>query len=239
MKTINIPASVKSMGYNPFRGDSQLKRINSQNAAYKFMGGILIKDNNTLIAAPNVSYVGLSYNIKKIEPYALWHNNNITAIDIPDSVETMGEAALAGAPNLEKVYLREGKLRTLPKAMLYNTKVSELYIPDTVTGFDENFNLKTSLKTIKGYTGSAAESFASDNGLTFVALNDQLLRGDANLDGRVNIIDASTIQRFLVEFEDLEGAAYRNADANNDGSVDIRDATVLQRYIARIITSLD
>ena len=239
LKTINIPASVKSMGYNPFRGDSQLKRINSQNAAYKFMGGILIKDNNTLVAAPNVSYVGLGYNIKKIESYALWHNNNITAIDIPDSVETMGEAALAGAPNLEKVYLREGKLKTLPKAMLYNTNVTELYIPDTVTGFDENFNLKTSLKTIKGYTGSAAESFASDNGLTFVALNDKLLRGDANLDGEVDIIDASVIQRFLVNMKNLEDVAYRNADANNDGSVDIIDATTIQRYLAGFITSLN
>lgn len=239
LRTINIPASVTSMGNNPFRGDSQLTNIISQHPAYSFSRGILYKNNNTVVAIPNAAEVHLGNNIREIEAYAIWYNKNITSITIPASVETMGNAALAGASNLNKVVLREGNLTTLPEALLYNTKVSELYVPDTVTSIDDNFKLgASSLKTIKGYSGTAAETYATANNITFVALNDKLVKGDTNLDGMVDINDALYIQRHLAEIESLEGAGLRNADVNNSGKVEISDVTKIQRYIARFITSL-
>lgn len=56
------------------------------------------------------------------------------------------------------------------------------------------------------------------------------LRGDADGDGSVDIIDATLIQRHLVGFRRLSPAAQLLADANGDGELDIDDATLIQRY---------
>ena len=57
------------------------------------------------------------------------------------------------------------------------------------------------------------------------------LRGDADLSGAVNILDATAIQRSLVS---LPVAGYNEAaaDADGDGTVDILDATAIQRFLA-------
>ena len=64
------------------------------------------------------------------------------------------------------------------------------------------------------------------------------LIGDANNDGVVDVIDATTIQKHLVKLVKLEGKGLANADANKDGTVDIQDATLIQKYIARLVKSL-
>ena len=58
------------------------------------------------------------------------------------------------------------------------------------------------------------------------------LRGDANLDGAVDITDATTIQRYDVKLIDLNETALTLADVNEDGDVSIIDATWIQRFEA-------
>lgn len=56
--------------------------------------------------------------------------------------------------------------------------------------------------------------------------------GDINGDGKVNVTDVTTVQRYLADacgFYDEQRAV---ADANADGSIDINDATYLQMYLA-------
>lgn len=55
--------------------------------------------------------------------------------------------------------------------------------------------------------------------------------GDVNLDGVLNIIDATAIQKHISELNILEGVALANADFNCDGLIDITDATSLQKAI--------
>lgn len=64
-------------------------------------------------------------------------------------------------------------------------------------------------------------------------------KGDVNGDGKVDIADATALQRALAEFEsawlDFDNENVRYAcDVNGDGSVDVRDVTGLQRMIAEI-----
>ena len=63
-------------------------------------------------------------------------------------------------------------------------------------------------------------------------------KGDADLDGVVTIIDATMIQRFLVDLEKLGDEALKQADADGDGDVTILDATYIQRYLVGIIAHL-
>ena len=56
------------------------------------------------------------------------------------------------------------------------------------------------------------------------------LLGDANLDGEVDITDATTVQRYDVKMIELSEAALTLGDVDKDGDVCIIDATWLQRW---------
>ena len=58
------------------------------------------------------------------------------------------------------------------------------------------------------------------------------LRGDADEDGAVTILDATRIQRRLADLIDDSGLDMQAADADLDGSVTILDATRIQRVLA-------
>lgn len=57
--------------------------------------------------------------------------------------------------------------------------------------------------------------------------------GDVNLDGNVNILDATEIQKHSVELISLNETQLKLADVNHDGKVDILDATEIQKIIVQ------
>lgn len=57
-----------------------------------------------------------------------------------------------------------------------------------------------------------------------------LLLGDADLDGEVNIIDVTIIQRYCIKINDLSDRALKAADVDGDGEVTAVDATFIQRW---------
>lgn len=56
------------------------------------------------------------------------------------------------------------------------------------------------------------------------------LLGDANLDGAVDIADATTVQRYALKMTALSETALRLADVDKDSDVSIIDATWIQRW---------
>ena len=71
-----------------------------------------------------------------------------------------------------------------------------------------------------------------------IAAPAQPLRGDADLDGEVTILDATRIQRFLADLVTENDIDKGNADADRDGEVTILDATRIQRYLADLVDEL-
>lgn len=65
---------------------------------------------------------------------------------------------------------------------------------------------------------------------------DAVVRYDVNRDGKLNISDATAIQKYragLLSDDDIDSA---QADINKDGDVTIRDATYIQLILADILT---
>ena len=58
--------------------------------------------------------------------------------------------------------------------------------------------------------------------------------GDVNLDGEVNVLDATLIQRYLAELDALNDRQLSLADVSGDNNVNIADATLIQMNIAEI-----
>ena len=65
---------------------------------------------------------------------------------------------------------------------------------------------------------------------------DGKLMGDADLDDEVTILDATHIQRYLVNLAEMTDEAKTLADVDQDKDVTILDATYIQRYLAAIET---
>lgn len=61
------------------------------------------------------------------------------------------------------------------------------------------------------------------------------LYGDADLNGEVNIKDASIVQKHIAKSITLKGKAFTQANVTGDTEVNIRDATAIQKKVADII----
>ena len=61
------------------------------------------------------------------------------------------------------------------------------------------------------------------------------LLGDINLNGKLDISDATTLQMHLAELVELSDEALSVADINADGRIDINDATTIQKILADLI----
>ncbi len=74
------------------------------------------------------------------------------------------------------------------------------------------------------------------NGCIMVINNSepQLLLGDVDMDGDVDIQDATLLQSCLIEAKTLTDEQFKLADVNQDGFVNVRDVTAIQRIVAEM-----
>ncbi len=70
-----------------------------------------------------------------------------------------------------------------------------------------------------------------------VNLSDVML-GDVNGDGKVDIVDVVMIRKHLVAIDELPQEALKNADVTKDGKVDIVDVVKIRQYLVGIIPEL-
>ncbi len=74
--------------------------------------------------------------------------------------------------------------------------------------------------------------------VTGLPTGDDFMLGDVDLNGTVDITDATVIQRYLAHLTPLSEKQQRLADVTHADGVDITDATVIQRYLAHFIDTL-
>ncbi len=164
-------------------------------------------------------------SLTKIPDYAFYACGVEGELVIPDGIKEIGEKAL-------------------------NCKCDGIVVPKSVEKIgDGAFGL---LEYIKGYKGTCAEAYAKENYITFIPLDenepvtsttaepstpplDKYETGDANLDGYINIKDATAIQKHIAMLEILEGDALTLADYDTDTVITIKDATAIQKKVAGLI----
>lgn len=62
-----------------------------------------------------------------------------------------------------------------------------------------------------------------------------ILYGDANLNGKIDITDATEIQKYSARIIDMNESNLIASDVNNDGEVNINDCTMVQKYLAHLL----
>ena len=114
--------------------------------------------------------------------------------------------------------------------------LAEVEIPDSVNAIADNFSIGSDKLVLFCNEGSYTDTYANSNELPVKYIREYVL-GDANLDGRFNILDATTIQKYKIGQAEIPLFRGRNyADVNGDGTITVRDATLIQMKLAKLIT---
>ena len=153
----------------------------------------------------------------------------LNKVTFPDTLKKIGDYAFATCPSLKEVSIPAG---------IKSVGVQSF-------GFIRTYNEETghwssskmSDFTVRGYENTDAMNFANFYDYEFISLGDigdfeyEGLLGDTNGDGVISIKDATTIQKHVVGFINLNKYQYENADFNGDGNVNVKDATAIQKFL--------
>lgn len=185
IKNLNIPQNVKIWGESSFSGCSSLVSVSLPDTLTKI-------PENCFSACQNLSSIKIPDNVSYIGDGAFAGCLSLEEINIPTYLNnepdmlfdgcirlkkvnfaknyngSISQRMFRNCSDLESIEIPDGTKQILWKAFYGCTKLKEIYIPQNVDHIDRDaFDECNSLKTIKGYKGSYAETFAKNNGFIF------------------------------------------------------------------------
>lgn len=156
----------------------------------------------------------IAEGISEIPEQCFYHCPSLTQIDLPASVTTIGVRAFDGCTALQSISLSENVVSIAPNA------------------FEGCNDL-----VIYCQQDSYALEYAIENHIRFVItdldpeIHSYYLRGDADGDNAVTVLDETVIERKLASLS-VKSFDERAADVDGDG-LNILDVTHIQRYLAK------
>lgn len=249
LQKINFPASLEFIGVSAFNSTA-IAEVNIDNPylviSSSAFSDYYLTDININVrkigrkvfgGCENLKNVTLGDSVEIIDNLAFFCCPSIENLIIPSSVKAIGQGAFAGDEIYGKKYCDGIKSITIPSTVEIIGIVPEqkgspftsgIYYPPTFPLTDEPLSVFDSDCVINGWYDTEAHSYALENNLAFVALNEDIAYGDTNKDGSVGISDAVLLQQFLVGQEYLSGY---EADVNKDGRINVFDANTLKREL--------
>lgn len=238
LSNVTIGNSVTSIGECAFKNCKSLINIDIPDSVTS-IGSTAFYHCNGL---KNISF---GKSVESIASSAFSFCENLTVVTMPNSVKSIGDSAFRYCTYLRSVSIGNAVTNVEAYAFMDCKNCTSITIPYTVKNIGEkafgyyilrnNGNMvvaKVTGFTIYGVKGSAAEQYARDNSFIFKAIsNDHPLLGDANVDGIIDINDATCIQKHLAGFN-VSDYVKEASDTNEDGYVTIGDVTEIQRYLA-------
>lgn len=192
--------------------------------------------------------------LRSLGDYSFARCTKLKEVLIPPVIQEMGTSAFSECTALKSARFYKGAVAGIPaqtfsgctaleNVRLENepasigafafsdcTSLTRMDIPDSVTEIADTAFYHCDNVVIYCSKASYAHAFAAEHAIAYV-LTDASIRGDADGDGDVSILDATRIQRklagFSMDFFD-EKAACITSD-----KISILDATAIQRYLVR------
>lgn len=149
----------------------------------------------------------------------------LTSVILPESVENIEMQAFRSCSGLNSITIKN------PDCYIFDSD-------RTISSYKWSDGFRG---TIYGYENSTAQAYAEKYGYNFEILADEILAGDADLDGEVGILDVVKVMMYVAnkEANPLSKQGLINADVYNSGDgVFIADALSIQKKVAQIIDTL-
>lgn len=262
LKMVLLPTNLKTLRADAFIGTAC---INNQTTPIKYVGTSPFKPNTKtwiVECEEDVSSVSIDPEAKHIGGNAFDTSYNLKSIEIPGNIISIGDCAFSNCTKLQSITLSEG-IETIDTWAFYNcTKVKNVTIPSSVTfigedafgytykdvGDDTDYNVKISGFTISGYAGTAAETYAKENGFKFINLGaapNTYTKGDVNQDGKIDISDATDVLNIYsrnaagLTINGYKDVQLKAADVNENGNIDIQDASSILSYYSQYAAGLN
>ncbi len=201
-----------------------------------------------IFAQSSLELVTFENGTKEIFASSFSDCSNLTKVNLPDTVVSIGAGAFENCTSLKSIDLPDNLEYVYDSAFFNCTSLKRVSIPKSIKsisecafGFIHNGNTtdyKTSMGkdfSVYGYSDTVAKTYANKNGLNFIPLDFKVIIGDVDLNGVVNIFDATLIQQHSSKLTTLDNYQLINANVNNDDTVNVFDATQIQRMIAGLV----
>lgn len=186
LKTVDISGGVKQLGHRTFKGCTSLETINidSDNAYFSSIDGVLFDKNNTYIYKYPQNKLGTEYSMpsgtKSSIQGAFSGSNYLQKVVLNEGFETVSIDCFKNCSKLREVSLPAGLVRINEYAFAGCSSLTNVDLPDTVTGIS-NYLFKdcTSLQTItvgKNIASIANTAFMGCDSLKYINVDENNAR---------------------------------------------------------------
>lgn len=184
---IVIPSQIKgkavtSIGYGAFTGCSSLTNIVIPNSVTSI-------DRSAFSYCTGLTSITIPNSVTSIKDIVFLGCTGLTNITIPNSVTSVGYSTFYGCTNLTNVTI-PNSVTSIGEWAFYDCKsLKSVTIPESATnishyafGYCDYAGVrKIDNFTIKGTAGSAAETYANENGFKFIDLNAKPVNSDSTI----------------------------------------------------------
>lgn len=237
---MTFPESVKELGEGTLRFCTSLVSLKLPSALETIPAEMC--EGCTLL-----SEVTMPKALTTIENGAFEDCSSLPEIVIPNKVKTVGQYAFDGCTSLKEIIFPKSVTFIGGGSSFYGDEGTTITVLNPECEIEYNWGSSKYYyfgRTIKGYDGSTAESYARARDLTFISLGaapsgDEPVYGDANEDTSVNLNDAVAILQFVAlpaKYALTEQGAV-NADVVDNGTSGVNgfDALAVQMADAKLI----
>ena len=239
LTSITIPSSVTNIGIRAFDGCKNLTSIT-------ILDGVTSIGMSVFSSCESLTDIIIPNSVTSIEEDAFSNCKSLTSITIPNSVTSIENFVFLGCSSLTDVTIPDSVTSIGTWAFKDCSSLTSITIPNSVTSIGEavfdNCNdltdiyyLDTKMKWKK--ISISEDAISPDVTIHFVEPATTIY-GDVNLDGKVDILDAVFLNKYLatmVQFSDVQAA---NADCCQDDVLNEKDANALLQFVILLIDDL-
>lgn len=212
---ISIPNTVTYIGSDAFADTPWLEAQRRENP-FVVVNGILVdgKTSGDIVTLPET--------VTSIGGGAFYFCTALSSITIPNSVTSIGDEAFWGCDSLTEIHYAG------TEEQWTQIEISEYAFESyPVIYFKEDPLATTTTSELSVTTVSSS-----------VQLDDGILYGDINQDGRLDITDAVLLNKASAGAVKLNDVAAKNADCNANGELGTDDAILLLEFLVHLISTL-